>query len=246
MAISLPRILRISEPVGSRRARSTTPFPLAPDRSGEWKRICPESMRPGAGIIRRTECAVMDLPQPLSPTTPSTSPRRMVRLTPSTARTVPSSSGKDTRKSLISNSMLLSTNHCLLAGIRIGRITHPVTDETESHDGYDHKRHGCKQPRIQRDGLDILGILQQRSPRDHRRTQAQANEGQGSLSQDHIRKRDRKIHDDITQEGWQQVSGDDACIAAARNASGDHEVFFAQREQFASNPPRQMRPPQKP
>src|SRR5688572_18921458 len=129
-------------------------------------------MRPGAGIILRTECAVMDLPQPLSPTTPRTSPRRRVRLTPSTARTVPSSSGKDTRKSLISNSMLLSTNHCLLTGIRIGCVAHAVTDKTEGHDGYDHERHRCKQPGIQRDGLDILGILQQRSPRDHGRAQA--------------------------------------------------------------------------
>src|SRR4026208_725883 len=98
--------------------------------------------------MRRIECAVMDLPQPLSPTTPRTSPRRMVRLTPSTARTVPSSSGKDTRKSLISNSMLLSTGHCLLAGIRIGGVAHAITNETEGHDGYDHEHHGCEQPRI--------------------------------------------------------------------------------------------------
>src|SRR5215207_8212640 len=147
-------------------------------------------MRPGAGIILRTECAVMDLPQPLSPTTPSTSPRRRVKSTPSTARTVPSSSGKDTRRSLISNSMLLSTNHCLLARIRIGGIAHAVTNKAECHDRYDYKCDRCKQPGIQRDGLDILGILQQRSPRDHRRTQAKANEGERGLSQDHVRKRD--------------------------------------------------------
>src|SRR5688572_17961188 len=121
-------------------------------------------MRPGGGIMRRTECAVIDLPQPLSPTTPRTSPRRMVRLTPSTARTVPSSSGKDTRKSLISNSKSLFKSQYLLAGIRIGRVAHAVTDETEGHDGYDHECHGCEQPRIQRDGLDILGILQQGAP----------------------------------------------------------------------------------
>src|SRR6185503_15648195 len=117
--------------------------------------------------MRRIECAVMDLPQPLSPTTPRTSPRRMVRFTPSTARTMPSSSGKDTRKSLISNSMLLSTSHCLLAGIRIRRIAHAVADEAEGHNGYDHKRHGCEQPRIQCDGLDVLCILQKHAPGDH-------------------------------------------------------------------------------
>src|SRR6266498_2735103 len=101
-------------------------------------------MRPGVGIMRRIECAVMDLPQPLSPTTPRTSPRRIVRLTPSTARTVPSSSGKDTRKSLISNNRLLSTSHCLLAGIRVGRVAHAIADKAEGHDGYDHERYGRK------------------------------------------------------------------------------------------------------
>src|SRR5215207_7038557 len=105
-------------------------------------------MRPGWGIMRRTECAVTDLPQPLSPTTPRTSPRRMVRSTPSTARTMPSSSGKDTRKSLISNSTLLSTGLCLLAGIRIGRVAHAIADKTEGHNGYDHEHHRCEQPGV--------------------------------------------------------------------------------------------------
>src|SRR5215207_5201463 len=245
MAISLPRILRISEPVGSRRARSTTPFPLAPDRSGEWKRICPESIRPGCGMIRRTECAVIDLPQPLSPTTPSTSPRRMVRSTPSTARTVPSSSGKDTRKSLISNSTLLSKSHNLLAGIRISRVAHTITDETECHHRYDHERNGCEEPRIQGNRLYVLRVLQQHTPGNHRRPQAQTHERQGGLCQDHIGERDREIHNNVTQEGGKQVPGDDAGIGAAGNARRDDKVFFPQREQLTPHPPRQMRPSQK-
>ena len=44
-------------------------------------------------------------------------------------------------------------------GLTSTRFAHPVTDETEGHDGYDHERHGCEQPRIQRDGLDILRVL---------------------------------------------------------------------------------------
>src|SRR6185295_18147473 len=101
----------------------------------------------------------MDLPQPLSPTTPRTSPRRMVRLTPSAARTVPSSSGKDTRKSLISNSTLLSKGDCLLTGIRIGGVAHTIADETECHDGQNDESHGRKKPRIKCDGLDVLRVL---------------------------------------------------------------------------------------
>src|ERR1044071_9524995 len=141
-------------------------------------------MRPGGGIIRRIEWAVIDFPQPLSPTTPRTSPRRMVRSTPSTARTVPSSSGKDTRKSLISNSRLLSTSHCLLAGIRIGRVAHAIADETEGHDRYDHECYGGEQPRVQCNGLDVLRVLQQHTPRDHRRPQTKTDERQRGLGQD--------------------------------------------------------------
>src|SRR5215204_2472198 len=106
----------------------------------------------------------MDLPQPLSPTTPSTSPRRIVKLTPSTARTVPSSRGKDTRKSLISKSMLLSTSRCLLTGVRIGCIAHAVANKTEGHHRNDHECYRCEQPWIQRNSLHVLSILQQGSP----------------------------------------------------------------------------------
>lgn len=68
----------------------------------------------------------------------------MVRLTPSTARTVPSSNGKDTRKSLISKSTLLSKSYYLLAGIRIGGIAHTIADKTECHDGQDDEDHWCE------------------------------------------------------------------------------------------------------
>ena len=46
-------------------------------------------MLPASGSISRISSrAVVDLPQPLSPTMPSVSPLRTLKLTPSTARTV--------------------------------------------------------------------------------------------------------------------------------------------------------------
>jgi len=49
------------------------------------------TMRPDAGgTSRMTDSAVTDLPHPLSPTTPSVSPRSSVSDTPSTALTMPS------------------------------------------------------------------------------------------------------------------------------------------------------------
>ena len=47
------------------------------------------TMRPAVGSsMRRMARPVVDLPQPLSPTSPSVSPRRSAKLTPSTAFTV--------------------------------------------------------------------------------------------------------------------------------------------------------------
>jgi hypothetical protein len=62
MAISLPRMLRISASLASRRSRPA-------------KRMAPPTMRPGGdGTSRRIESAVTLLPQPLSPTTARVSP----------------------------------------------------------------------------------------------------------------------------------------------------------------------------
>ena len=47
------------------------------------------TMRPAVGsTMRRIASPVVDLPQPLSPTSPSVSPCRSAKLTPSTALTV--------------------------------------------------------------------------------------------------------------------------------------------------------------
>jgi len=52
--------------------------------------------------------AVTDLPDPDSPTTASTSPRRISKLTPLTARTVPASVAKLVRRFFTDNSTLAS------------------------------------------------------------------------------------------------------------------------------------------
>ncbi len=83
MAISLPRIARISGPLGSRVARSTGPASL-------WSTMLPPAMTPFRGTMRRIDCDVTLLPQPDSPTMPSTRPRLTSKETPSTARSVPS------------------------------------------------------------------------------------------------------------------------------------------------------------
>ena len=84
MAISLPRIDRISAPLGSRSVNTTSLF----DRR---YLIRPASIQPGGRIKPMTASAVTLFPQPDSPTTPKVFPGSTPKLTPSTARIVPNS-----------------------------------------------------------------------------------------------------------------------------------------------------------
>ena len=58
-------------------------------RSRPSKMTSPASIRPGVPMSRRIESDVTDLPQPDSPTSPTTSSRATVKSTPVTARTTP-------------------------------------------------------------------------------------------------------------------------------------------------------------
>ncbi len=108
MAISLPRIERIRPPCGSTVVRSTI------SSSRRRKRIWPPSiLLVRLGSSRRIEWAVTLLPQPLSPTSPSVSPRLMLRETPSMARTLPSSVRKPTRRFSISRMSSLCVEYLL-------------------------------------------------------------------------------------------------------------------------------------
>src|SRR5438105_8538305 len=68
------------------------------------KRISPLAMRPGGSINPMIAAPVSDLPAPDSPTTPSTSPGAMVKLTSRTAASVPRRVGNSTRSAQTSNS----------------------------------------------------------------------------------------------------------------------------------------------
>ena len=57
--------------------------------SSPSSRMRPSTMRAASGSRRSSESAVMLLPEPDSPTSPSVSPSRMRKLTPSTARVTP-------------------------------------------------------------------------------------------------------------------------------------------------------------
>ena len=84
MAIVLPRMARISGPSSGRSVNTRS-------RPFSCNVTVPDTIRPGREISRMMANAVTLFPHPLSPTTPIVSPRGTSRVTPSTARTTPSS-----------------------------------------------------------------------------------------------------------------------------------------------------------
>src|SRR6516225_10999099 len=137
-------------------------------------------MRPGVSISCSIAFIVTLLPQPDSPTIPTTWPGRTSKLTPSTARTVPSSSSKTTLRSRTESSGSICSS--LSAAVWVGSIT----------------------------GLDILRLLQQHPPADRRRSDPESQEGQRSFADDYQRNGERTGGDDMAQKGRHHMPEYDA------------------------------------
>src|SRR5450756_830772 len=123
---------------------------------------------PEVGSIRRmTSLPVVDLPQPLSPTSPSTSRRRNSKLTPSTARTWRSPRARKPRpaaKCFDRFSALRMISLMLRLDPRIEIIAHPVAEQIHAQHR-DHDRETGKEGDPPR-GIDIgAAIAQYAAPR---------------------------------------------------------------------------------
>src|SRR5215467_13419105 len=171
-------------------------------------------MRPGVSISCRTAFIVTLLPQPDSPTIPTTWPGRTSKLTPSTARTVPSSSSKTTRRSRTASSG--SIRSPLSAAVGIGGIAQSVAHQVERENGNDHHEPRDEQPGRQRQRLDILCLLRQHAPADRRRSDPEAQEGQRGFADDQHRNSERAGGDDMAQKGRQHVPQYDPSLTAYR------------------------------
>src|SRR5262245_45384128 len=168
-------------------------------------------IRPGRSTIRRIDRAVTLLPQPLSPTIPRVAPGYRSKLTPSTAFTVPSSCAKYVFRSRTERSgsrrvdatvLTLATppGPLRLSSIGIGGVAQTIAEEVEGHDGDDHWYGRNHEPWGDGHGLDVLGLLQQHPPADGRRTQAETQEAERGLADDHGRQREGRRRDDVAHE----------------------------------------------
>src|SRR5580704_15210198 len=197
-AISPPRMSRISAPRGGNCARSTTSPPSSWPGGRRRKWISPEVMRPGSSTSCRIAFIVTLLPQPLSPTMPSTCPGMTSKLVPSTARTNPSSSAKDTFRSRTESSGVeVSAFTAPSMTVRVGGIAQPVAHEVEGEHGHDDDEGRGQEPGGERQGLDVLRLLQEHAPADGRRADAETQERERRLVDDHHRDGERTRRDDV-------------------------------------------------
>src|SRR5438093_8265719 len=157
----LPRSARIS-------------FSESDNRLRPLKITSPPTMRPGGlGISRMIDRLVTDFPDPDSPTMPSVSPRCRSKLTPSTARTVFSSSAKYVRRFLTESSITRAASP--LPHLRIERVAQAIAEEIEREERDGHRHTGTNElPGKQRDVLNAVGG--ETAPGRQRRLHAEAQE----------------------------------------------------------------------
>src|SRR5262245_8992903 len=178
---------RMAAPRGGSWARSTASLV-----SRRRKRMVPSVMRPGRSTSCRIARMVTLLPQPDSPTTPSTWPGMTSNDVPSTARTSPSSRANETRRPRTESSGSVA--------VGVGGIAQSIAYEVEGQHRDDDDQARDQQPRRQRQGLDVLRLLQQHAPADGRRADAEPQEGERGLVDDHHRNGERGGGDDVAEE----------------------------------------------
>src|SRR4029077_507358 len=158
-------------------------------RSRPCQRIWPATMRPGGiGTSFNTDMAVTVLPQPDSPTTPTVSPRAIVRSTPSTACSIPSSVSKCVLRTRISRSVSPTPNFTSraipshhLAGIEC--IAQSVSDKIYGQHG--EKDRGPGEQRPMRSDIEVvLGVVEDPPPGWDIGRKAETKERQGRFGND--------------------------------------------------------------
>src|SRR5579863_980990 len=207
-------------------------------------------------MSRMIDSAVTLLPEPDSPTMPSVSPRCRSKLSPLTARTMPSSVAKVTRRSLTASKAIRcyrtprigapnapSGLPCIFRTFLrtpaprpwIERIAEPFSDQIERHDSEDdqHARDECQPRRTEH--VRIQRLLQTIAPARGGWLNAEAEIRERRFGQDIVADRQRRRHDDRCQRVRQQVTPHDASIGGADRFCGRDIIAFAQTEDLAAH-----------
>src|SRR5215831_13298348 len=175
-------------------------------KSSPAKRMRPPSWRALRARMPSTALASVVLPQPDSPTRPKISPRRTLRLTPSSTLAGPTSVANETRKP--------STSSRLSAGVAtsdpgIENVAQAVTQKIEAHhNDEDGKPGGEREPPGL--GEELARFGDHAAPLGCRGRSTEAEEAERAGGQDGESHADRSAHDDRRQDIGQDVQKDDA------------------------------------
>src|SRR3954468_20802941 len=169
----------------------------------------PPAIRPGGeGMRRMIDRFVTDFPEPDSPTIPSVSPRATSKLTPSTARTVLSSSEKYVRSSFTDRRGAAAIRTSALPHLGIERIAQAIAEKIQREQRNRHRDSRTDQlPREQRDVLNA--VRRQAAPRRERRLHSEPQKRQEGLEQHDRRNRQRRIDDHRPERVGHEVARND-------------------------------------
>ena len=224
MPMRRPRIRRSASPSSS--STSVSPRRIA----------LPGSIRPGGGTSRSSARLVRLLPHPDSPTRARVSPRSSVKLTPSTGCTGrPPSAGNETRRFSTS-----STRVMRFGGPRRRASASPnrlaeSTVTTMARPGKMRVPGRCHQHR--------LGVEDHAAPGGRRRLDAEAEEREPRLEQNHVAHAERRRHQQRSQRVGQQVPQDNPPPARAERLRGRHEALFPDPEHLGAHQAAGAEPP---
>src|ERR1041385_1722704 len=193
-------------------------------------------MRPGAGTRRSTDRAVIVLPQPDSPTTPTVSPSSTWRLTPSTARTTP----RDVKNWVFMSSMRRIVANSALHP-RIERVPEAVADERE-REHRDGDRDGGERDLVGRAEDGLVAVLDHHAPARRGRRDADAQIAEHRLQEDGLGDAERQRDDDRTQRVGHEVPEDDLQVRRADRSRRLDVLLLLDREHLAADEPGQADP----
>src|SRR5262245_45255244 len=186
------------------RTRSFTTARSSPRRSAPLKRTSPLRMRAGpAGRMPRIARASVVLPQPLSPTRPTTSPGAMSRLMPSRTWAMPPSVTKSTRRPRTESRSAIACG-AAAAQPRVEDVTQAVAQQIEAHHGEKdgQARRRRVPPRI---GEELARLGDGPAPLRRGRRRAEAEEPQRGGGEDGEAHADGGAYDDRRGDVGQHV-----------------------------------------
>ena len=141
----------------------------------------------------------------------------------------------------VSPAQLAQRRQIAISPVGICGVAQAIAEEIERHDDQNDGKHRKKQPWIERDHADAARLGEQDAPAGYRRPQAEPEEAQRRLAQDHAGNGDRRRRDQMRHEAGNQVPPDDAAAPGAHQLRGQNIVLLAQAPEASSARPAPVR-----